>query len=197
MASAAILVGGQARRFGGLDKSTLVVGGRTILDYQIRELSQIADDILLVGSGRAKPAPAGLRLIVDRHPDCGPLGGLDAALAEARDDAVIVMACDMPCVTAPLLAHLVGLAGEAQAVVPRTERGYHPLCAVYSRTCRHAVGDRLASRRLSLMGLLEDVTVRIVEPSELEPFGAADFLLTNVNTPAELHAVEARQGHLV
>ena len=102
MASAAILVGGQARRFGGLDKSTLVVGGRTILDYQIRELSQIVDDVLLVGSGRAKPAPAGLRLIVDRHPDCGPLGGLDAALAEARDDAVIVVAVTGVLVRAPL-----------------------------------------------------------------------------------------------
>jgi len=197
MSSAAILVGGHARRFGGLDKSTLEVGGHSILERQIHELAQIADDILLVGTGWAAPAPPGVRAVADRHQDCGPLGGIDTALTEARDDALIVMACDMPCVTAPLLAHLLGLAGEAQAVVPRTERGYHPLCAVYSRACRDAVRNRIAVGRLSVVGLLEDVTVRIVESGELEAFGAADFLLTNVNTPAELRALEARLGHHV
>ena len=38
MQSAAILAGGDARRFGGRDKSALVVDGRTILERQIAEL---------------------------------------------------------------------------------------------------------------------------------------------------------------
>ena len=40
MASAAILAGGRASRFGGSDKSALVVGGRSILDRQIEELDR-------------------------------------------------------------------------------------------------------------------------------------------------------------
>jgi molybdopterin-guanine dinucleotide biosynthesis protein A len=39
MHSVAILAGGDARRFGGRDKSALVVDGRTILERQIAELS--------------------------------------------------------------------------------------------------------------------------------------------------------------
>jgi len=46
VASAAILAGGQARRFGGRDKSELRVGGRRILERQLDELRRLTDDIL-------------------------------------------------------------------------------------------------------------------------------------------------------
>jgi molybdopterin-guanine dinucleotide biosynthesis protein A len=39
MPSAAIAAGGQARRFGGRDKSGLLVEGRSILDRQLGTLS--------------------------------------------------------------------------------------------------------------------------------------------------------------
>src|SRR5262249_28594740 len=146
-ASAAILAGGHARRLGGRDKSTLSVGGRRILDWQLDELGQLTDDILIVG-GRPLHHVEGLRRIADRVPERGPLGGLDAALASARGDRVVVVACDMPFITADFLGSLVALSDSADAVVPRTERGYHPLCAVYGRSCHPAVVRRLAERRL-------------------------------------------------
>ncbi len=40
MVTAAILAGGQATRFGGRDKSALIVEGRSILERQIAELRQ-------------------------------------------------------------------------------------------------------------------------------------------------------------
>src|SRR4051794_7040287 len=131
MRTAAILAGGRARRFGGCDKSALVVGGRTILSRQIAELAAVdgVDEILI--AGRATHAAA--RTIADIVPGCGPLGGIHAALTEARHDAVFVIACDTPYVTAPLVARLFDLAGDVDVVVPRTARGHHPLCAVYSR----------------------------------------------------------------
>ena len=209
MPSAAILAGGHATRFGGRDKSALVVGGRSILLRQIEELSQIADDILIVGRSHpihegpdgtpeaALPARlngATLRHIPDITSSCGPLGGLDAALAAARHQQVVVVACDMPFVTARFLAFLLSLAGEAEAIVPRTEDGYHPLCAVYTRECRPAVARRLAEGKLSMRGLLEDVRVRVVEGATLDACGDRARLLANVNSPAALEAVLADPG---
>lgn len=195
MATAAILAGGQATRFGGVDKGALVVGTHSILERQLHELAQISDDILLVGS-RHVSGNVGFRVVADRRPDCGPLGGLETALAEARDDIVLLVAGDMPFVTASLLAYLQELAETAQAVVPRTERGYHPLCAAYARSCLVAVAKRLASRRLSMVGLLEDLNVRAVEPNEIERFGSPDRLLANVNTPAQFYAIAALDHNL-
>ena len=194
MASAAILVGGQARRFDGHDKSAILVGGRTILDRQLAQLQQLTDDILLIGSRHATP-PRGVRLVPDRVAGGGPLGGLDAALAAARDDTLILVACDMPCLSAAFLAHLLSLTENAEAVVPWTERGYHPLCAAYTRACQPAVIRRLARRRLKMVEFLEYVLLHVVERDEIARFGNVERLLANVNTPGELHDLEGLLGH--
>jgi molybdopterin-guanine dinucleotide biosynthesis protein A len=193
MWSAAILAGGQARRFGGRDKGALVVDGRSILDRQLAELTTLTEDIMIVGGRGTVPPQA--RLVADRVAGCGPLGGLQAALAEAKGSAVIVVACDMPYVSAALLGHLLALTREADAVVPRTARGYHPLCAAYTRACLGPAAARVADGRLKMSDLFEDVRVRAVTAEEIDAFGNHDRLLANVNTPAEYGNLEALQGH--
>ena len=198
MPSAAILAGGRARRFGGRDKSTLVVGGRTIRARQLAVLTAVTDDIMIVGGDApAPPSDEGgpARLVADRVPASGPLGGLDAALAAARDDQVVVLACDMPFVTSALIGHLLVLAAGSDIVVPRTERGYHPLCAVYSRACRDVVARRLMEGRLALSGVLDEMRVREVTVSELDAFGNHERLMANVNTPGDYEEIEALQRH--
>jgi molybdopterin-guanine dinucleotide biosynthesis protein A len=205
--SVAILAGGQATRFGGRDKSMLLVDGRTILDRQVGELSSLTDDILIVGTRAADVAPRGkptglvhpatdvARRIEDIVPGCGPLGGLHAALTEARGDAVFLVACDMPYVTAPLVDYLFSLARHADIVVPQTERGYHPLCAVYTRACLALVAARLEERRLRMRDLVSEMPARVVTADDIDRFGDRSLLLANVNTPAEYAGLEALQGH--
>src|SRR5436190_23888098 len=100
MESAAILAGGLATRFGGRDKCALVVEGQTILHRQLTELAHVTEDILIVGgregttaggtNARAVPAANGVipRTIIDIVPGCGPLGGIHAALTQARGEVV-------------------------------------------------------------------------------------------------------------
>jgi molybdopterin-guanine dinucleotide biosynthesis protein A len=204
MASAAILVGGLARRFGGRDKSALVVEGRSILERQLQALAPITDDVMIVGADPAdlesrfrKAIDAGshIRAIADRIAGSGPLGGLDAALAAARDDALILIACDMPFVETAFLQYLVAESHGVDAVVPRTDRGYHPLCAVYTRACRGAVSERLGRRDLALSGLIQAVRARLIVGEEIERFGPARRLLANVNTPGEFDELEALLDH--
>jgi molybdopterin-guanine dinucleotide biosynthesis protein A len=197
MPSAAILAGGRAARFGGRDKSHLRLGGHSILEHQIAELVKLTDDVMLIVAARPEAAvvPPPLRVVVDRVPDCGPLGGLDAALAAARHDALVVVACDMPFVTAGLLERLLTLTAEADAVVPRTERGYHPLCAAYTRACQPAIAAHLEARRLRMIDFLENVRVRVVSGAELDALGDRHRLLANVNTPAEYDAIAADLNH--
>jgi molybdopterin-guanine dinucleotide biosynthesis protein A len=197
--SAAILAGGLASRFGGSDKGALLVEGRTIIDRQIAELSSLTDDVLVVRATdvtRDSGTPGiGPRVIADLVPGCGPLGGLHAALVEARSDIVFVVACDMPYVTAPFIAYLFSLASKVDIVVPQTERGYHPLCAVYTRACLESVAARLADRRLAMRDLVAAMRTRVVTAEEIDRFGDRYQLLANVNTPAEYAGLETLQGH--
>lgn len=193
MASAAILMGGAARRFGGRDKSALLVGGTTILNRQLDVLAGITDDVLAVGGSAVTDRR--LRTVADQHPGLGPLAGLEAALEAARNDEVLLIACDLPFLTTRFLAHLVGLAGEADAVVPQTDRGYHPLCAVYHRRCLPAVRRRLDMRELAMRQLLQEITVRGVDTQELAQFGRESRLLANANTPSDLDVIESFLNH--
>lgn len=179
--SAAILAGGQATRFGGRDKSTLRVDGRTIRERQIEAIAPLTDDLQIVVS--------------DLVPGCGPLGGLHAALSAARHDTLFLIACDMPYVSTALIAYLLSLAGGVDAVVPRSERGYHPLCAVYTRACLEPAAARLADRRLKMRDLVDSVRTRAVPVEAIRRFGDPDRLLANVNTPADYADLEALQGH--
>jgi len=191
--SAAILAGGLATRLGGRDKSALLVDGRAILDRQIDALTPLVEDLMIVGH-RVNVIP-GARVIADIVPGCGPLGGLHAALTSARSDVLLLVACDMPYVASAFVEHLLSLGGEADAVVPRTERGYHPLCAVYTRACLEPAAAQLADRRLKMLELLDRVRVRVVPIEEIRRFGAPDRLLANVNTPADYAGLETLQGH--
>ena len=195
MASAAILAGGRASRFGGRDKSALIVEGLPILDRQMAALSQVADEVMLVVGEQMPPPRADLRIVRDRVSGSGPLGGLDAALAAARHDAVVLLACDMPFVTARLLGHLLALTSGADAVVPRTERGYHPLCAAYTRACQPAIAVHLARGQLRMVDFLADVRVRVVSGDELAALGDHHRLLANINTPAEYDGLDRTIGH--
>jgi molybdopterin-guanine dinucleotide biosynthesis protein A len=181
MVSAAILAGGNATRFGGCDKSAIMVDGQPILARQYTVLAPLADDVIVVRE--------------DIVPGCGPLGGLHTALTRARHERLFLVACDMPFITESFVSYLLSLAGDWDVVVPHTDRGYHPLSAVYRRTCLPAVARRLANRQLKMTALFADVRVREVGNDELDRLGDPDRLLTNVNTPAELAGLEALQSH--
>jgi molybdopterin-guanine dinucleotide biosynthesis protein A len=190
--TAAILNGGRASRFGGRDKGALVVDGRTILERQMAVLLPRASEILMVGGGTSNE---GVRLVADVVPGCGPLGGVHAALSEAAHPVTVVVACDMPYLSWAWLDYLAGLAAHADAVVPLTEDGYHPLCAAYTRACLDPFAARLSSRRYTMMDALAEVKVRVVEAGDIERFGRRHQLLANVNTPDEYGGLAALRNH--
>jgi len=179
----------------GRDKSQVLIGGKTILERQVRALDGLVTRIWLVGYRGTVPPDLPVSVLADRRLDCGPLGGLDAALAAAGQDDVLLLACDLPNVTRSMLAHLIHLRGDADAVVPRTERGYHPLCAVYAQSCRRPVERRLEEGSLRMQDLLSELKVQVVSERELDAFGESDRLLANVNTLADLDALESLRNH--
>jgi molybdopterin-guanine dinucleotide biosynthesis protein A len=182
---AAILAGGRARRLGGADKASLMVGGLRIIDRQIAALARVTDDIRIVANDPGRYAALGLRVIPELIPDAGPLGGIHAALEDAGPPGVLVLACDMPFVTTALIEALVvefGAGEEIDAVVPRSSRGVEPLCAVYAARCADAARRRIERGELRTAGLLGDVRVRELGSEVLARYDEGTVFL-NVNTP--------------
>jgi molybdenum cofactor guanylyltransferase len=183
--TAAILAGGQARRLGGLDKSALVVGARSILDRQLSLLRGLTPHLLIVTSDRSRVQAAGVPVVVDRIGGAGALGGLYTALVEAPTEQVLVIGCDMPFLTAPFLRYLAERGLGADATVPRDGRGRHPLCASYDRRTAPHFHTRIQAGDLRIGDALLDLTVRELGPADLAPFNPDGLLLLNVNTPED------------
>jgi molybdenum cofactor guanylyltransferase len=184
---AAILAGGRARRFAGADKSTLRVGRATILERQLDALEGLADRVFVVAGDSEPFAAHGLQVVPDRLPDAGALGGIYTALVEAEGSQVLVLACDLPFVTRPLLARLASEAREPfDAVVPRTRDGWQPLCAVYARRLADTVRREIESGHLKIQDLFEAIRLRELGPQDLARFDPDGHLFHNVNTPGDL-----------
>jgi molybdenum cofactor guanylyltransferase len=178
--AAAILTGGRAARLGGIRKATLRVGGRRIIDRQLDVLRRVADPVFAVSSVTAPPE-ADLETIRDRYPDHGALGGIYTAIAASPHDRTLVVACDLPFLSAPFFEYMSSL--EADLVIPRTARGYEPLCAVYSRTCLESIRTRLERRALEASVLPEGVRIVEIGPEALATYDPDGLLFVNVNTP--------------
>lgn len=161
--SAAVLYGGRSSRM-GCDKAALPFGGESLLARAVHIASQVSDDVMVVGSSVVAEARHA-RHIAD--PGDGPLVALTTALRSAREAEVLLIACDMPLVTPALLRHLNALAGGADACVPRVDGIAVPTCAVYRREVVEVAGPLVARGARALRALLERLSVRWVEESEL------------------------------
>ena len=156
-------------------------------------LRGLTPHVLIVASDRSRGAEAGVRVVVDRIVGAGALGGLYTALMEAPTEQVLVIACDMPCLTAPFLRELALRGAHADVTLPRDARGRHPLCASYSRRVAGHLKARIDSGDLRVIEALADLDVCELGPDELAPFDPDGLLLLNVNTPDDYAKISEKR----
>jgi molybdopterin-guanine dinucleotide biosynthesis protein A len=181
-----VFVGGRSRRM-GRPKGLLPAPdtGEALLLRLLRLAREIGLTPVLVGD--ATPyhalAPEVLRL-ADQPVGIGPLGGLSALLAHAEDHSVLAVACDMPFLSAPLLARLATTGGPAAVVAPRSapDAPLEPLCALYDATrVRPVLAAALSQGERSFQRLLRRLEV---EELSLSPEESAQ--LRDWDTPQDL-----------
>ncbi|GAB6175540.1 molybdenum cofactor guanylyltransferase [Desulfobaculum senezii] len=189
--SIAILAGGRGERLGGVDKASLRLGGRTLLEHQLAVLTPLSTDILLVGAADADTGAAPIRAVPDLLPASGPLTGLHAALSHARFERILVVPCDAPFLHPALLKLLLNAAPHAPAVVPRGEDGFwHPLLAVYARAILPDIEALAATGVRQVVRLFDAVPAHPVSFDDLRRVDPQLSSFFNINTPGDLRDAE-------
>ena len=187
----ALLLGGASERMGS-DKAALELAGEPAARRTARLLATLFEEVLLVG-GKPPDGTPGRRVADPAGPRCA-LRGLVGALEAARAERVLVVATDLPGLTADLLLALVALP-EADVVVPRTPGdGLEPLCALYRReSVLPLARARLDAGELALHGLIGALAATTTlggrTLAAIDPDGAA---LANANTPEDWARARAR-----
>jgi len=176
----------------GRPKASLPYGAGTLLDFQVRKLSGIFEEVFVV----AKEAPAAwaepARVVLDRYPEHAAIYGLERALEEAKD-RVFVLAVDLPALTPVLIRAIVARAlhSRAAALIPRASGKLQPLAAVWRRAALATAKCRIGKEDLSLQGLAEDVSAEIFDESDWRVLDSSGMAFDNLNT---LEQYEANRG---
>jgi len=128
---AVVLAGGGAARLGGVDKASIEVGGRTLLEHVLAALVDVTE-VVVVGS--EVPTSRPVTFTREDPTGGGPAAGLLAGLrAFARvPDIVVVLAVDMPRVSAQTVRRLLDAADHDGAVLIDASGRQQYLCAAYS-----------------------------------------------------------------
>jgi molybdopterin-guanine dinucleotide biosynthesis protein A len=196
--TAIVLAGGRGLRMKA-DKAGLAVGGWTLLEHVLAQVEPYFDEILISVTpgqrlptrpaaatsrvaGRASPprAPAPrVRVVRDETPDLGPIGGILAGLRAARNDASMVVACDIADIDLPLMRALARTTCGSEITVPVGPAGlYEPLFAIYRRSVIPQIETLLAGGERSLLPLFDRCRTVVVQ---FEDAGR----IRNLNTRAD------------
>jgi molybdopterin-guanine dinucleotide biosynthesis protein A len=208
-----INAGGKSSRM-GTDKALVEIGGRTMIEQIVDQTRGLGADTVVVTNTPERYAFLGLPTVADLLPDKGALGGLYTAVHAATQPYAVVLACDMPFVNRPLLEHMMSLAAEVDAVIPRlTPAPPHPPAggapagagegaeaepfrAVYAKACLDPIRRALEAGKMRIISFFPEVRLRWIEEDEIRKFDPELMTFMNCNTVEELDVVRQRWKRL-
>ncbi len=172
---------------GGENKAFLSVGGEMILDGLHRTFQEIFTDVVLVTNSPQDYLVWNLAIVTDLFSVRSALTGIHAGLLHIPTPHAFVAACDMPYLRKELVEMLVSrVAPRWDVVIPVTEAGYQPLCAVYSKRCLHPIERQLKQGNAKIADFFSQVKVREVPEDRLRRADRELVSFVNINTPEDL-----------
>ncbi|CAN5680671.1 hypothetical protein BH18ACT15_BH18ACT15_15860 [soil metagenome] len=150
---------------GGVDKAAIAIDGRSLLERALDAVAG-AKRIIVVGPERA--VDRRVTFLAENPPGGGPVPALVAGLGHARAERVVLLACDMPFVTAAVVARLLDAIGDSDGAMLRDGEGrLQPLASAWRiRALQGALGSVAQQAGAGLTGTLGDLsTVLLDEPT--------------------------------
>ena len=187
----AILAGGHSSRFGS-NKALFAPNGETLISKAAGLLRSVAREVLVSASqtNAGDYDFLGLEIVVDLHPNSGPMGGLETLLQRCTTPWLLVLTCDMPFVDKEALVTMISsLNREPDNTLCQRDRPHalawqrcdgsiSPFPLLIERSALPKLQSRMRTGSLSMKGLLSDLdTYYIMSP--------CNRLLSNINRPED------------
>jgi molybdenum cofactor guanylyltransferase len=179
----ALLAGGKSTRM-GREKALLPLNGLPMIQHIAELLSSVFQDVIIVGDKAESLEFLKLPIISDVFHECGPLGGIHAALLRSKPRSSFVVPCDTPSVSRELIEYLLDFEAATETKIASINGLPEPLCGVYSSDCLPTIERNLQNGKLSVLNSLADIGHTIVPITPDLPFYNPS-LLRNVNRPED------------
>ncbi len=179
-----ILAGGDSSRM-GTNKAFLRFGGTSLIERVLNVFMAQFDQTIIVTHDPERYKGFRIRVFKDALDVKGPLTGIYTGLLHSRSDHSFVTACDMPYLNPRLIAYMVDVAGDFDAVVPLVNGLPEPLHAIYHRRNLPVILESLRSDDRRIARLFERIRVRYLTDNEITYYDPERRSFMNLNTPAE------------
>lgn len=186
----AILAGGAARRFGGITKSKLVVGGKPVISRILETVEDLFDEVVIVANNPGEFTEFGKGVICDIITGIGPLGGIHAALKAARGEAVFVLGGDMPFPDRKIISEMLTMfeGSKARILTPYFEDRVEPLHSIYMSNLAIEIEKYAAKPGMhAVYGFFGHAGTEYFRHDNSLPFRRA---FMNINNPGDLEKAE-------
>ncbi|HWD51310.1 MAG TPA: molybdenum cofactor guanylyltransferase [Acidimicrobiales bacterium] len=181
-AVAGLLLSGGASRRMGCDKASIRVDGQSAASRAAARLSSVADPVWEVG-----PSHCHLPHVVEDPPGSGPVGavvaGWKALTASGFRGPVLVLACDLPLMTAELLRWLAEVPGPG-TVIPRVEGRAQPLCARWSAPDLDRVVEYFAGGYRAFKTMYDELDIGFLDERAWSP-AASSRAFSDTDAPGD------------
>lgn len=166
---------------GGRPKGLIEVDGEPVIARTLRLIEPLCERRCVVASNGAAYDDVGAPRVPDIFPARGPAGGLHAALRQAGEGWVCLVACDMPGLTTQALGSLLEDAkrGGADAVYYETDGRAQPFCAWWHTRVLGVLEPILTTDSIGLTRLLRLVRSRCLAAPDPR-------LFESLNTPEDM-----------
>ena len=177
-----VLCGGRSTRM-GTAKAWLPIGNETMLGRTVRVIREVVFPVVVVAAvdQEVPPLPHDIAILRDEVSLCGPLSGLATGMAAlaGQVDAIYLSACDLPKLDRETVHQLLqAFSPAAPVAVAQSERGLHPLTAVYALSLLPRIRERLNEGKLRMLDLIESIPYQAVAIADARS-------LVNLNTMRE------------
>lgn len=182
----AILAGGKSSRMVN-DKAFLKIGGKVMIEHVVETASRLLPKPKIITNAPEKYEFLNLPCYTDIIKNAGPLGGIYTALKKTTACRSLILACDLPFITAALIKLLTEDKSAYDVLTVDAGRGIEPLCAVYDINCIRKIEIQIDSGNFKISDFYESVNVKIILLKDM-PSAFDSSILFNINTPAEYEA---------
>ncbi|UCE66298.1 MAG: molybdenum cofactor guanylyltransferase [Candidatus Zixiibacteriota bacterium] len=178
-----VIAGGKSERF-GRDKRKILVSGITLIERTIGILKELLGwHPFVVGDNLNDFQIDPGFIIKDARPDSGPLGGIVAALEKCETAWGLMLAVDLPNITAQDLESLVTATDESFDFISLTaDERPEPLVALYHSRTAPLWRDQLNRNELMISEGLKRLRYKTIFPD-----GGVNSL-KNINRPDDITA---------
>ncbi len=177
----------------GVDKALLTLNGQPLLLRTANLLAPLVASVTVIGNP-ARYASLSLTVVDDDVPGLGPLGGIATALRVSSTNWNLIVGCDLPYLTSVWLEFLISraLASSADAILPHSDGGAEPLCAMYHVRCAPMIAAAIARGVRKVTDGLAGCVVENILPAEWKAFDSGGALFKNMNTQADYAEARSR-----